>query len=149
DQSGKPKKRTVTFGTSRPPFRGPAAMPANSQSTDDLNFALLASGFGYVQVRRSKETLPEQMDTALAKVGDAPGLVLDFRGNSGGGCDHDAFMGRFVPQGKTLEFGNHYASAGPKPYVGPVVVIVDATCVSTGETTSGIFKEDGRGYMIG
>ena len=39
--------------------------------------------------------------------------------------------------------------AGPTTYGGPMIVIVDATTVSAGETTSGMFKEDGRAYMIG
>jgi C-terminal processing protease CtpA/Prc len=30
-----------------------------------------------------------------------------------------------------------------------LVVIVDAGCRSAGETIAGMFKEDGRGYMIG
>src|SRR5262249_59761291 len=46
-------------------------------------------------------------------------------------------------------FAKKYARAGEHPYGGPIVVIVDATVVSAGETLSGIFKEDGRGYMIG
>ena len=41
-----------------------------------------------------------------------------------------------------------YASAGPKPYGGPVVVIIDAGVRSAGETASGMFKEDGRAYEI-
>ena len=74
---------------------------------------------------------------------------MDWRGNSGGGFDHDALYGRFVPEGKTTAWGKRYRSAGPNPYGGPIVAIVDATCRSAGETGSGIFKEDGRAYMIG
>jgi C-terminal processing protease CtpA/Prc len=114
-----------------------------------MQYGMLDKRTAYVHVRRCKEDLPQQMDEALAKVGSAAGLVLDFRGNSGGGFDHEGFMGRFVPKGKDLAFVNHYASAGPNPYAGPIVVIVDATVVSAGETASGIFKEDGRAYMIG
>jgi C-terminal processing protease CtpA/Prc len=114
-----------------------------------VNYGFTGKKFGYIQVRRCKEDAIDQIDKALAVVGDAPGLVLDFRGNSGGGMDHEAFMGRFVPQGKTLSFAGKYGSAGPKPYGGPIVVIVDGTVRSTGETASGIFKEDGRAYMIG
>jgi C-terminal processing protease CtpA/Prc len=146
---GKTKKKTITYSKGNPTPWGPAVLPEGLSGTKDLNFGLLPSGMGYVHVRRCKGNLPEQMDEALAKVGEAPGLVLDFRGNSGGGFDHDAFLGRFVPEGKTLSFAKSYASAGPRPYGGRVVVIVDATVRSAGETGAGIFKEDGRAYMIG
>jgi C-terminal processing protease CtpA/Prc len=129
--------------------RGPAVMPAELETGKDLAFGKLPSGFGYVHVSRCREDLPAQIDAALAEVGGCQGLVLDFRGNSGGGFDHPALMGRFVPKGETLIGGVRYESAGPSPYGGPVVVIVDAHVVSAGETASGIFKEDGRAYMIG
>ena len=45
--------------------------------------------------------------------------------------------------------GKTYVSTGDNPYGGPMVVIVDATVRSAGETAAGILKEDGRGYMIG
>ncbi len=81
----------------------------------------------------------------LAKIGPVPGLILDCRANGGGGCDHAAVFGRFVPKGKHFSV----ASAGETPYGGPLVVIVDAGTRSAGETVSGMFKEDGRAYMIG
>jgi C-terminal processing protease CtpA/Prc len=82
----------------------------------------------------------------LTALGDVPGLILDTRANGGGGCDHAAVFGRFVPTGKTWR---QYASAGAKPYGGPMVVIVDAGVRSAGETIAGQFKEDGRALMIG
>ena len=146
---GKTKKKTISYSKGNPTPWGPAVFPKGLGETKDLNFGLLPSGMGYVHVRRSKDDLPAQMDEALERVGGAPGLVLDFRGNSGGGFDHEGFLGRFVPKGETLSFGNTYPSAGPRPYAGRIVVIVDATVRSAGETAAGIFKEDGRAYMIG
>ncbi len=117
----------------------------------DLNWCVLdESGYGYIHVRRCKGNLPEMVDEALAEIGpDIKGIVMDWRGNSGGGFDHDALFGRFIPKGKTTAWGKRYASAGPNPYGGPLVCIIDATCRSAGETGAGIFKEDGRAYMIG
>lgn len=146
---GKTKKRTITYSKGNPVPWGPAVFPKDLAEAGDLKFGRLPSGMGYVHIRRCKEDLPELMDEVLAKVGDAPGLVLDFRANGGGGFDHDAFLGRFVPKGETLSFGKTYASAGPHPYAGRIVVIVDAGVRSAGETGAGIFKEDGRAYMIG
>ncbi len=146
---GKKQGGIVTFGTANQVPWGPAFLPKDVEKTRDLNFGRTAKGWGYIHVRRCPQDLPEKTDQALAAVGEAPGLILDFRGNSGGGFDHDAFMGRFIPKGKSISFKKRYRSAGPNPYGGPVVVIVDAPVRSAGETAAGIFKEDGRAYMIG
>jgi C-terminal processing protease CtpA/Prc len=90
--------------------------------------------------------LHELVDKALAELADAPGLVLDFRANRGGGYDRDALLGRFVPKGQT--FGGE-ASAGPNPYGGPIVVLADPATISAGETIVGELAEEGRAYFIG
>jgi len=141
---GKKKARTITFGRSSYRSCGPAAFPEGMKGEKDVTWTRLDSGAGYVHVRRCKDDLPEQMDAALAELAEAKGIILDYRGNSGGGFDHEALMGRFVEAGKELAFNKRYASAGPNPYTGPVVVIVDGSVVSAGETASGMFKEDGR-----
>lgn len=149
DLKGKKMSRTLTCDRASQVPDGPAVLPEGLATTKDLKYGVTSGGFGYVHVRRCAGDLPDQLDAALAGLPDVPGLILDFRGNSGGGFDHEAFMGRFVPAGTTLAFSKSYASAGAKPYGGPVVAIVDATVRSAGETAAAIFKEDGRGYLIG
>ena len=146
---GMKKKVTLTYRRASTVPVGPAFFPEGVKQAGDFHHGKTKSGFGYIHLRRCPGDLPEQMDRALEAVGKVPGLILDFRANGGGGFDHDAFLGRFVPKGKTLSFAKPYRSAGPDPYGGPVVVIVDAGVRSAGETASGIFKEDGRAYMIG
>lgn len=149
--SGGSASRSFEYSEANPVPWGPAFYPKamERENLADVNFGFTDDKWGYIQVRRCKADLSEQIDTALATVGGAPGLILDFRGNSGGGMDHEAFMGRFIPEGKSMSFVGKYESAGTNPYGGPIVVIVDGTVRSTGETASGIFKEDGRAYMIG
>jgi carboxyl-terminal processing protease len=109
-------------------------------------YGKLESGFGYIVLGVCEESLPAEMDKALAALGDVPGIVLDMRANNGGGTDHEAVFGRFLAADqKWLQ----YKGTGSAHFTGPMVVIVDAGTRSTSETVSGMFKEDGRAYMIG
>ncbi|MGB3969148.1 MAG: S41 family peptidase [Planctomycetota bacterium] len=143
------KKRTIDYGKVNQTPPGPAFPPEGLKGERDVFYGTTKGGAGYVHVRRCKDDLPAQLDEALQALGDVPGLILDFRGNSGGGCDHEAVFGRFLPPGTKWRGGVEYTSAGPRPYGGPIVVIVDATVRSTGETVSGMFGEDGRAFVIG
>ena len=149
EPDGKKKKRTLTLGSSRLRTVGPAVWPEGLQTEGEVSWTTLEGGFGYIYLRRCRGEVVEQMDAALAALGEVPGLILDFRGNGGGGFDHDALLGRFVPAGQELSFAKRIPSAGPRNYGGPVVVLADATTVSAGETGSGMFKEEGRALMLG
>jgi len=105
-----------------------------------------ALGNGYIRLRKVPRNLPEQLDKILVSIGDVPGMILDMRGNGGGGCDHQAVFSRFIGKG---EFWGRLEGNGTRPYAGPMVVIVDANTASAGETVSGMFSEDQRAYMIG
>ena len=130
---------------------GPVFAPKSVKFVGRQQYGTTQKGYGYIHLRDTKRGIPEQIDTMLAALGNVPGLILDFRANGGGSFDHDGVLGRFVPAGKEFKRAKAYPikSAGPTPYGGPIVVIVDAGTRSAGETGSGMFKEDGRGYMIG
>ena len=125
---------------------GPVFPPPGVETVGRQSYGKLPDGTAYIHLRDVPENLPEQLASMLAMVGDSPGLILDCRANGGGGCDHAAVFGRFVPRNSKWR---QYESAGPNPYGGPIVVIVDAGVRSAGETISGQLKEDGRAYMIG
>ena len=146
---GKRKKARVPYSGGGNVPVGPAVFPEGLQRIGRQSYGTLPSGFGYIHLRDVKGELPEELDTMLASIGSVPGLILDCRANGGGGCDHAAVFGRFVPEGETWKYGSSYASAGSAPYAGPMIVIVDAGVRSAGETVAGQFKEDGRAYMIG
>jgi hypothetical protein len=143
------KKRTITMVKGSQGVFGPAFPPAGLERKGDVSYGRTAAGFGYLHVRRCKEDLPERVDQALAAIGEVPGMILDFRGNGGGGFDHQALFGRFLPKGTKWQVGSGYASAGPNPYGGPLVVLLDAACRSAGETGAGQFLEDGRALGLG
>jgi C-terminal processing protease CtpA/Prc len=145
------KKVTVTRGKASTVPYGPAFFPEGVKRVGRQSYAILPSGYGYIHLRDTKDQIPGQMDQMLAAIGNVKGLILDFRANGGGSFNHDELLGRFVPKGKQLDRSKAYSlpSKGPNPYGGPIVVIVDAGVRSAGETGSGMFKEDGRAYVIG
>ena len=110
------------------------------------SYGRTAEGYGYIHLRDIPGNLPEQLDQILVAIGAVPGLILDMRANGGGGCDHEAVFSRFLAKGEVL--GNHQGLSNTA-FNGPMVVIVDAGVRSAGETIAGMFKEDGRAYMIG
>lgn len=125
---------------------GPVFPPTSLKSLGRQSYGRTARGFGYIHLRDVPANLPDQLDTMLAAVGDAPGLILDLRANGGGGCDHSAMFGEFVPAGQQWR---KYPSHGSHPFAGPIVLIVDPGTRSAGETVAGMLKEDGRVYVIG
>ncbi len=149
DLKGKRKKKTLSFAGANQVQWGPAYPPAGMDGDKDVRYGRTERGNGYVHIRRCKGNLPERMDEALLSLGKISGLILDFRGNTGGGYDHAGFFGRFVPKGEILSFHGTYESRGAQPYGGKMIVIVDGGTASAAETGSGMFKENERAYVIG
>lgn len=149
EPSGKKADRNLTYQDATTVPWGPAYFPPGMQGDKNVSWTTLESGFGYIHIRRCKSDLPERFDEALAALGEVPGVVLDFRANGGGGFDHDGLFGRFLEPGERFGVGKTYEHAGEAAYTGPVVTIIDGNVRSAGETAAGIFKEDGRAYMIG
>ncbi|MHA3771011.1 S41 family peptidase [Verrucomicrobiota bacterium sgz303538] len=146
-QDGQKKSITLTR-TGGPNFVpiGPVFPPKDIKTVGRQSYGRTAAGYGYIHLRDVPGDLQNQIDKMLSEIGDVPGMILDTRANGGGGCDHEAVFGRFVPNGKRWR---QYTGAGTKPFTGPMVVIVDAGVRSAGETVAGMFKEDGRALMIG
>ncbi len=125
---------------------GPVFPPEGLKQLGRQSYGKTKAGFAYIHLRDVPGGLEKQLDAMLAEIGQAPGLILDLRANGGGGCDHVAVFGRFVPKG---EFYDRYEGAGENPYPGNMVVIIDAGVRSAGETVAGMFKETRRAHAIG
>jgi carboxyl-terminal processing protease len=125
---------------------GPVVFPPAVQSIGRQSYGRSPGGFGYIHLRDVPGDLPAQLDTMLSAIGPMGGLILDLRGNGGGGCDHAAVFGRFLPKGT---FWGEFESAGDAPFTGPMVVLVDAGTRSAGETVAGLFIKESRAYGLG
>ena len=137
--------RTRNGGPNFAPI-GPIFPPEGLKSLGRQSYGLTKSGLAYIHLRDVPGDLEKQLDAMLAEIGQAPGLILDLRANGGGGCDHAAVFGRFLPK---AEIYDRYEGSGPNPYAGPMVVIIDAGVRSAGETVAGMFKETRRAHTIG
>lgn len=93
-------------------------------------FKKLESGVGYMHLRRVDQGIVEGMKQAFERVTDTKGWIVDLRGNGGGGYDS-----ALVDQVKSM----------PKP----VAVIVDAGCISAGETLARDFAQYADARLFG
>lgn len=96
---------------------------------------------GYIYVRRIQGDLPEQLDRAVGELNEARGLVIDVRGNSGGGFD--------APRAHR-NFALDDTEEPDRPrFSGPIAVLVDSRCISAGEGWASWFVATKRARLFG
>lgn len=119
----------------------------------------LPSGFGYIRLNLWKSPVYKEFKKALNRMKDAPGVIVDLRGNPGGEVnevlriagyffpDRVAF-GRFINRsGKVLQLFTRYDD--DRVYNGPVAVLINESSGSASEMFSGVLQENGRAVVIG
>jgi carboxyl-terminal processing protease len=121
------------------------------------------SGFHYLKILEAfRSPVDAQFKSKFADFRDAPGLIIDLRGVSGGDV-HDVGLkiadyffptkvsfGRMVDRsGETPRFHTWNAGGGDRFYKGPVVVLIDESVRSAGEVFANGLQENGRATIIG
>jgi carboxyl-terminal processing protease len=117
----------------------------------------LRGGVGYIRFNLFVAPVLDKFCAALRGMWDAPGIVLDLRGNRGG------LLGLVYGLGGLLEtsdtsFGMMLTRAGSyrlevnpqkNPYRGQLAVLIDSTTQSAGEIFAGGLEESGRAVVVG
>lgn len=127
------KERSVTL-TSETAARG---WPHTYNLPDGLKragrssyYAKLADEVGYMYLRRVDASVPKGIETALKAYRQLRGWIVDLRGNGGGGYDQ-ALIDRI------------------KSFPRPVAVLIDAGCISAGETLARDFRRYADARLFG
>ncbi len=106
-----------------------------------VSWKRLDDDIGYLYVRRIRGNLPELLDRATAGLKGIRGLIIDVRGNSGGGFDGDRALRNFRP--------NDPAEPGRPRYLGPIAILIDERCISAGEGWASWFVANKRARLFG
>lgn len=93
-------------------YNPPAGLASIGRS---VHYATLSGNIGYLWIRRINETTAESLAEALAACPGRKGWVVDLRGNGGGGYDN-------------------LLIEKLKAFPRPTAVLIDAGCMSAGET---------------
>jgi carboxyl-terminal processing protease len=130
----------------------------------------LPSGAGYIRLTAFSEWLRPELLRAIDSFKDAPGIVLDLRGNRGGSAAMaDALVGAFFKektligktqtrtnQSVTIAFGavklidlERTVPGRADAYSGKVVVLVDADSASASEAVASALQSTSRAYVVG
>lgn len=123
----------------------------------ELETTQLAGGIGYIRFNVFVLSLMDRIRSAIRGMTDAPGLVIDLRGNPGG-------VGGMAPriagvlEKEQTSLGTMHMRSGhinfevyPQPgsYLGPVVILTDGGSASTSEIFAGGMQEIGRAVVVG
>ncbi|MHC4744319.1 MAG: S41 family peptidase [Planctomycetota bacterium] len=108
----------------------------------NVSWKMLADNIGYIYVRRIRDGLETALDRAVSDLKNARGLIVDVRGNTGGGFDrktsHVNFYTDLVPARSTRP-----------QYPGPMAVLIDNRCISAGEGWASWFIANKRAQFFG
>src|SRR5688500_12624058 len=106
-----------------------------------VSFTKLDENIGYLRVRRIGNDLEQGIDAALSGMGEVKGLIIDVRGNSGGGFDMQSAIRNF-----NLQDGRE--PTRPR-HTGKIAVLIDERCISAGEGWTSWFVANKKAKLFG
>ncbi|MBN1972601.1 MAG: hypothetical protein JW787_03110 [Sedimentisphaerales bacterium] len=120
-------------------------LPVPMDGIDDsgeVSWKMLDSDIGYIYVRRIGNNLITLLDKAVDELKKAKGIIIDVRGNSGGGFDANKAF---------LNFAMDKDSDEPERprFKGPIALLIDSRCISAGEGWASWFVATKRAAFFG
>jgi carboxyl-terminal processing protease len=123
----------------------------------------LESGIAYIQLDGFLPPILEGVLGAIQEMRDAPGMIIDIRGNPGGFYpvrkaiasqffQERTLLWRYITRpGLELPDFEHegYSDPPAEPYLGPVVVLVDVLSGSSSEEFAGAIQANQRATILG
>ena len=118
----------------------------------------LPSGMGYIKLTLWKSPIRKQFKRALEEFQNAPGVIVDIRGNPGGEAEEvvkiaSFFFNSHVPFGKFSSRSGKAiffrTSDGDQVYKGPVAILVNEGSGSGSELFAGVMQENRRAIIVG
>ena len=117
----------------------------------------LADGIGYIRFNFFHPVLNQRIREAVRSMSDAPGIIIDLRGNPGGFDGVGKGLAGFFLDKKTSlgtsrsreGYENYVVYPLKNPYTGPVVILVDSMSGSASESFSGGMQSIGRAVVMG
>jgi parallel beta-helix repeat protein len=107
----------------------------------NVSWTMLDDRVGYIYVRRIGNDLIDRLDAAVGELKDAKALIVDVRGNSGGGFDFERSHRNFNPDDP--------AEPDRPRFKGPMAMLIDARCISAGEGWASWFAKNKRARFFG
>jgi len=108
----------------------------------EISWKMLDDNIGYIYVRRIGNNLISLLDEAVKELRETHGVIIDVRGNSGGGFDSNRAHINFALDQDSQE------SQRPR-YKGPIAVLIDSRCISAGEGWASWFVANHRARLFG
>jgi C-terminal processing protease CtpA/Prc len=121
--------------------RLPVPIDDISDGGGDIQWEKLKNNIGYIYVRRIKQGLEQSLDKAVRELKNTDGIIIDVRGNSGGGFNFNTAHYNFDPESAE--------ESGRIKYSNPVAVLISPRCISAGEGWASWFVANKRATFFG